>query len=535
MLFTVDDIKIQIGLPIYQHFTLLSELKKCQLSQGSISDSSTDTSEEIPIDIDIDILNLIKITVNTYNTIGKFDFSELTQINIARLYDVMVYYFDLNHDVHQELLKELSTDINYISKFNEIMDNDKNIEFIVNIIKYRTKYNLECTSYIVELNTYFKSVWASFAKKIRIAFIFDATASMKTYIEKQKKEAKQLYENIYKIFGNIELEIKLIGYRDYTGEKSISEYDVCKSPSEFSDYLDSMDAIGGGDFAEAPELGIHALSESKFFTTDTDCINIAIIIADALPHDFLNTYVPEQTCALHAQMCKEFTTEHGDWATLLVNLAKSYKVSIYGVNLKQADLYMETWMSTISSITGTETQHSIESLNNTLIKDIISWSFERSIAMSKKASLSKDQLSNIISNMNSKNTTILPNEIQRQLTIDFNETTTNSMSQHFEMAIHSCPHFVKNLKTNKHKSYIPYSGGRGGLKRMRTCGDDYDETDTTDDGAKSTSDEETTSSVKKLARVSSCPMPDLKVGLVRTSTIQLNRLSQLESIGEFHE
>lgn len=522
MLFTVNDIKVKIGQPICKYFILLSNLKEI----------IEDESQHIPIDIDIEILNLIKITVNTYNTIGKFDFSGLNYTNIAKLYDVMVYYLHLKDDIHQDMLKELSNNTKYISKFNEIMNIDKNIEFIVNIIKYRTKYNLECTSYIVELNTYFKSVWASFAKKIRIAFIFDATASMKSYIDKQKREAKKLYENIYKIFGNIELEIKLIGYRDYTGESHISEYDVCKNPSEFSHYLDSMEAIGGGDVAEAPELGIYALTESNFFTNDKDCINIAIIIADALPHDFLHTYVPEQTTSKHAYLCKKFTDEHGDWATLLVNLAKLYKVSIYGVNLKPRDLYMETWMSTISSISGTETQHSIESLNNTLIKDIISWSLERSIAMSKKASLSKEQLSEVILSMNSKKTTILPNQIQRELTIDFRKHTDNSMSQQFEMAVHSCPHFVENLKKHKHKHKhnLSYPLPTGGLKRMRSCCDHFSDSDSDSEKCKLTGE-----SSKKISRGNSCPIPELKTELTRSSTIQLNRLSQLESIDECTE
>ena len=542
MKFTVNDIKIEIGDRVSIHFNVLNELKKCESiadtdsSAASAASSNPElTDDEIPLDIDERILNLIKITINTYNTLGKFDFTDIDPTEIAQLYDTMVYYLDLKEDTHQAVLTELSVDLNYISKFSEVMIDDKNVEFIINIIKYRTKFNLDCASYLIDLNTYFQSVWATFAKMIRIAFIFDATASMRRYLDKQKKEAQQLYKNIYSVFGNIKLEIKLIGYRDYTCSSPVSEYDICKTPHEFARCLDNMVAVGGGDIAEAPELGLHALTKTDFFTNDTDCINIAIIIGDALPHDFLNKYVPEQTTSTHAAMCKEFTAEHGDWATLLVNLAQSYNVSIYGVNLKPTDLFMETWMSTISSISGTETQHSVESLNNTLIKDIISWSFERSLAMSKKASLSKEELAEIITKMNSKTTTILPDVVQRQLTADITESAAGSMTQRFEMAVHSSSHLMESLRTHTTINHISHTGGS--LKRMKT-GHIYR---STEGGAGAASADVTggagvtggwgdagADDNSKMLRFSSCPMPTL----VRSSTSQMNRLSQLESLGD---
>ena len=543
MKFTVNDIKIEIGDSVSIHFNVLNELKTCESEDAAASAASSDSKlieEEIPLDIDERIINLIKITINTYNTLGKFDFTDIDPTEIAHLYDTMVYYLDLKEDTHQAVLTELSVNLNYISKFSEAMIDDKNVELIINIIKYRTKFNLDCTSYLIELNTHFQSVWATFAKMIRIAFIFDATASMRQYIDKQKKEAQKLYENIYSVFGNIELEIKLIGYRDYTGRSSVSEYDICKTPHDFARCLDNMVAVGGGDTAEAPELGLHALTKSDFFTNDINCINIAIIIADALPHDFLNKYVPEQTNYIHAKMCKEFTAEYGDWATLLVNLAKSYNVSIYGVNLKPTDLFMETWMSTISSISGTETQHSVESLNNTLIKDIISWSFERSLAMSKKASLSKEELAEIITKMNSKTTTILPDVVQRQLTADINEPVGGSMTQRFEMAVHSSSHLMESLRTHTTVGHISHPGTS--LKRMKTGHIDGDAggagggasadvaggAGAVGGGAGAVGCGADTDDSSKMLRFSSCPMPTL----VRSSTSQRNRLSQLESLGE---
>ena len=143
------------------------------------------------------------------------DLSEIKPTLIGSIYEKMVYYLDAKPNTCKYLWKSLNQDIKYISKFNEVMNNDQLFTAIVYLIKYRSENGMNCDNFITEINTLFPDIWNDMTKEIRICIMLDTTSSMGHTIIAQKNEAHELYQKLQTAFGAV-VSIKsiAIGYLD---------------------------------------------------------------------------------------------------------------------------------------------------------------------------------------------------------------------------------------------------------------------------------------------------------------------------------
>lgn len=415
-----DESSVEVDKKFLDHFNIL---RQCMEDDTQEEEIDTDDNS-ILLDIDKSTFTCIQQIINSIDRNEDIDLSEINPIVIGLIYEKMVYYLDAKPNTCKYLWKSLNQDIKYISKFNEVMNNDQLFTAIVYIIKYRSENGLNCDNFITEINTLFPDIWNDMTKEIRICIMLDTTSSMGHTIIAQKNQAHELYQKLQTAFGAV-VSIKsiAIGYRDYTDPRNVFISNECSTSEELRTELDKMNPVGGSDEPEAPELGLNALRESNFYKDDPSNINILVIAADAIPHDFLGQNDSSDT---HIRMCKEFTEVHGDWASILLDLIKTYNVITYGVDVSNRSTKVDIWMSVICTLVGTEVTKTISETTQFMIKDIVSWSFERKLKKSKIDTMSNASINQLIENMNKTKITSLPPEVQAS--IDEVRTTYRSLS-----------------------------------------------------------------------------------------------------------
>ena len=114
-----------------------------------------------------------------------------------------------------------------------------------------------------------------------LLFLIDTTGSMCSYINAAKDQVKSIVDDIKTSFLNeSNVRVAVVGYKDHTDSPNVQFLDFTPSAEQVRQFLDRLDANGGGDLPEDVLGGVHrALNAS--WKQQTRCI---IHIADAPPH-----------------------------------------------------------------------------------------------------------------------------------------------------------------------------------------------------------------------------------------------------------
>jgi hypothetical protein len=114
-----------------------------------------------------------------------------------------------------------------------------------------------------------------------LLFLIDTTGSMWSYINAAKEQVKSIVDDIKKAFLNeSQVRVAVVSYKDHNDDPNIEFLDFTPSADRVHQFLDRLNACGGGDVPEDVLGGVHrALNAS--WKQQTRCI---IHIADAPPH-----------------------------------------------------------------------------------------------------------------------------------------------------------------------------------------------------------------------------------------------------------
>eukprot|EP00732_Lithocolla_globosa_P001010 Lithocolla_globosa_v1_NODE_424_length_4101_cov_9.723431.p1 type:complete len:997 gc:universal NODE_424_length_4101_cov_9.723431:1097-4087(+) len=116
--------------------------------------------------------------------------------------------------------------------------------------------------------------------QLDVAFTFDTTGSMGSWIMATKKEIKKMVKELEKQASSTQF--GLVPYKDYCDKEVTKVYPFSSDLSEIQKAVDSMQASGGGDEPEAVALALDkTLNELKW---RTEAVKVAVVIADAPPH-----------------------------------------------------------------------------------------------------------------------------------------------------------------------------------------------------------------------------------------------------------
>lgn len=114
-----------------------------------------------------------------------------------------------------------------------------------------------------------------------VAFVIDATGSMTDEIDYVKAEVADIAGKVQESSGNESLRFALIVYRDQ-GDEYVTRTTDFTSLAEFRDSLNEQSADGGGDYPEAMDEAMAAMSQLSW--RDGNVARVAFLIADAPPH-----------------------------------------------------------------------------------------------------------------------------------------------------------------------------------------------------------------------------------------------------------
>jgi hypothetical protein len=117
-----------------------------------------------------------------------------------------------------------------------------------------------------------------------ISLVIDTTGSMGDEIDYLQTEFLALSESIENLYPDSDQRWSLVVYRDIGDAYVTQEYDFDSDVSTFRDRLDEQAASGGGDFPEAPDAALDAMTNLDWRDGD-DVARLVFWVADAPHHD----------------------------------------------------------------------------------------------------------------------------------------------------------------------------------------------------------------------------------------------------------
>jgi len=124
----------------------------------------------------------------------------------------------------------------------------------------------------------------SLPKAVDVVFCCDATGSMSSYIDGAKNTIERMMEETIERFKGIEVKFGFVAYRDHKDKVLLEVKDLADS-EEVINFMDKIDAKGGGDAAEAVHDGLNAaITKMSWRDGDNRRIRMIFHITDAPPH-----------------------------------------------------------------------------------------------------------------------------------------------------------------------------------------------------------------------------------------------------------
>ena len=134
---------------------------------------------------------------------------------------------------------------------------------------------------------------------IQVAFVIDATASMKDDIDEVRKSITPLIESYSKQYKNFELALVL--YKDYTDDfltKRVCNFTLDKN--RFYNGLRNFNVKGGTDIPEAVYEGVNEALRLRW-SKDKNTKRVIILIGDAPPHQIPRGTITKESVTSTAQ------------------------------------------------------------------------------------------------------------------------------------------------------------------------------------------------------------------------------------------
>ena len=116
-----------------------------------------------------------------------------------------------------------------------------------------------------------------------IALVVDTTGSMGDEIQYLKVEFMSIASTIAASHPNAEQRWSLVVYRDFSDDYVVRSFDFESALTTFRENLGAQSAQGGGDFPEAPDQALSALTELSWRPDDATA-RVAFWVADAPNH-----------------------------------------------------------------------------------------------------------------------------------------------------------------------------------------------------------------------------------------------------------
>lgn len=125
--------------------------------------------------------------------------------------------------------------------------------------------------------------------RLDVAIVIDTTGSMGDEAEYLKAEFQNISAAISGQFPSADQHWALVAYRDRPdtdpGDAYVTKtWDFTSDIGSFGGSLDELSAGGGGDYQEAPELGLAAMNQLAW-RSDADVARLAFWVGDAPQHD----------------------------------------------------------------------------------------------------------------------------------------------------------------------------------------------------------------------------------------------------------
>jgi hypothetical protein len=127
-----------------------------------------------------------------------------------------------------------------------------------------------------------------------LVFTIDTTGSMGDQIDKLKETMDSISKTIKSKYPNIKIRYALVAYRDISDEYLTRVYDFTSNLTTYREYLNQLEANGGGDYEEDMNSGLKDSIENLSWTTTGNSLKLDFLIADAPPHtDYQQMYTYE--------------------------------------------------------------------------------------------------------------------------------------------------------------------------------------------------------------------------------------------------
>jgi len=117
-------------------------------------------------------------------------------------------------------------------------------------------------------------------KLVDLTFVVDNTGSMGSEIGVAKDTIQTIINNLHEHYQS-DIRFSAISYRDHTDDFAVKEYPFTTNVDTAKQFINEMDAQGGGDYPEALASALHVLSKKEFNKKGR---KIVVWIADAPPH-----------------------------------------------------------------------------------------------------------------------------------------------------------------------------------------------------------------------------------------------------------
>lgn len=145
-------------------------------------------------------------------------------------------------------------------------------------------------TWTLELTGYSRSQQQQGPTTLDLLFLLDSTGSMGGEIRRIQQTISDIAYQITTLPGQPRLRFGLVTYRDRGDSYVTRKYGFTENVGEFSTFLNSISAGGGGDYPESLNEGLHVAVNEMNWTTD-DALRLTFLVADAPPHlDYANDY-----------------------------------------------------------------------------------------------------------------------------------------------------------------------------------------------------------------------------------------------------
>ena len=111
---------------------------------------------------------------------------------------------------------------------------------------------------------------------VDLAFLVDATGSMRFYINAVKDNIKEMISKVQDKYDGVKINIAFVGYRDYCDDQNrIVKLDFVQKISKFKRFVDAVKATGGGDAAEDVFGGLEEAGNLSWKSANRVLLHIA--------------------------------------------------------------------------------------------------------------------------------------------------------------------------------------------------------------------------------------------------------------------